>query len=88
MKNSPSPHVIIFCLIGTHRSKKKKVEQQSLSLNLVRRPPLSRPPRHRFGPGKLSSLSDTVSPVVRLACSPVLTVAVVRQLDNVGAQTE
>ena len=71
-----------------HRPKKKKIEQQSFSMDLVRRPPLSRPLRHRFGPGKkLSFFSATVSPVARLALSPVLTVAVVRQLDNVVAQT-
>ena len=35
---------------------------------------------------KLSSLSAPVSPVARLAWSPVLTLALVRQLDNSGAQ--
>ena len=35
----------------------------------------------------ISLLSAPVSPVARLALSPVLTVAVVRQLDNVGTQT-
>ena len=49
--------VIIFCLIGTpytrskSERKKKKIKQKS-SLSLVRRPPLSRPSRNRFGPGK------------------------------------
>ena len=32
--------------------KKQKIAQKSLSLSLVRRPPLPRPPRHRFGPGE------------------------------------
>ena len=59
-KNVPS-RVIIVCLIGIpyslhsqHRSnrKKEKNEQKSSSLSLVRCPPLSRPSRNRFGPGK------------------------------------
>ena len=84
---NPSPHEIIFCLIGTPCTgqKMKKIVQQSFYLSLVSRPPLSRPPRHRFG--QFSLLSVTVSPVPRLALSPVLTVAVVRQLDNVVIQT-
>ena len=55
-KKSPSPfHVILFCPFGTPCTGQKveKNKQQSFSLCLVRRPPLSRPPRHRFGPGKV-----------------------------------
>ena len=53
---SPFAHVIMFCLIETPCTgqKRKKIEQQSFSLSLVRRPPFSRPPRHRCGPGKAS----------------------------------
>ena len=54
-KKSPFPLMkIFFCLIGAPCTgeKLKKIEQQSFSLSLVCRPPLSRPPRHRFGPGK------------------------------------
>ena len=52
-KKSPSAYIIIFCLIETPSTgqKIKNIEQQS-SLSLVRRPPLSRPPCFRFGPGK------------------------------------
>ena len=53
-KQSPSPREIIFCLIGTPCTgqRHKKIVQQRFSLSLVRRPALSLPPRHRFGPGK------------------------------------
>ena len=56
-KKIPVPfRVIFFCLIGTPytrpKRRKEKIAQKSFSLSLVRRPPLSRPPRHRFGPGK------------------------------------
>ena len=48
--------VNIFCLIGTpytrSERKKKKIEQKSFSLSLVRRPPVSRPSHNRFGSGK------------------------------------
>ena len=47
------PHVTIVCPWNTvHWSKKKQIEQQSFSLSLLRRPPLSRPLRRRFGRGK------------------------------------
>ena len=54
-KKIPRPsRVIIFCVIGTPCTGKKKQQkkQQSFSLRLVCRPPVSRPPRHQFGPGK------------------------------------
>ena len=56
-KNVPVPsRVISFCLVGTPytRSKRRrgKIEQKRFSLSLVRRPPLSRPSRSRFGPGR------------------------------------
>ena len=55
---SPSPHENKFLSDWDtlHRSKNqaiKKNVQQSFSLSLIRRPPLSRPTRHRFGPGKV-----------------------------------
>ena len=84
-KNPQSSRVIIFCLIGTPCTGKKKQKklQQSFSLSLV----AARPSRDHLATDsvrvKLSLLSATVSPVARLALSPVLTVAVVRQLDNV-----
>ena len=54
-KKIPVPsHVVIFCLIGTPctSQRRKKNKQQSFSPSLVCRRPLSRPPLHRFGPGK------------------------------------
>ena len=68
------------------RSKTKKSNSRaSLSLSYA-----ARPSRHHLATDsvrvKISSLSATVSPVARLARSPVLTVALARELDNVGAQ--
>ena len=61
-----------------HRSKKKKTNSRASLLALY---------AARSSRDQLSLLSATVSPVARLALSPVLTVAVVRQLDNVVAPT-
>ena len=88
-KNFPSD-VIIFCLIGTpctgQKKKKKTNSRAPLSTSYA-----GRPSRDHLATDsvrmKLSSLSATMSPVARLALRPVLTVALVRQLDNVGAQT-
>ena len=46
-------HVIFLCWLE-HLApvKKKKIVQQSFSFSLVRHPPVSRPPHHRFGPGE------------------------------------
>ena len=53
-KISRPPHAIMFCLSGAPCTgqKRRKSKHQSFCLSLVHRPPLSRPPRHRFGPGK------------------------------------
>ena len=68
---------------ATKYKKYRRNEQLSFPVSLARRPPLSRPPRHRFGPGRASLLSAAVSPVARLASSPVFTApAVALQLDN------
>ena len=52
----PAPsHLIIFCLLGTPcTGQKEKNRTASFFFRLVRRTPVSRPPRHRFGPGKAS----------------------------------
>ena len=82
---------IFFCLIETHLHpvKKKKREKSN------RRGSLSasydaRPSRDHLATEsvrvKLSFLSAAVRPVARLTQSPVLTVALVHQLDKVGAQ--
>ena len=71
---------------STGVTKKQKNSRASLAASYA-----ARPSRDHLATDsvrvELSPLSATVSPVARLACSPVLTVAVVRQLDNVGAQT-
>ena len=78
-----------FCLIGTPctgRKRKKTNGRASLSASYV-----ARSSRDHLATDsarvKLSLRSAIVSPVARLALSPVLTVAVVRQLDNVVAPT-
>ena len=88
-KKTPAPsRVIMSCLIGTpytgQKEKKIKIEQQSFSLSLVRRPPLSRPSRNRFGPGKAFLPPCHSEPRRPLHVKPVA--ALVRQLDKVGAQ--
>ena len=85
--NSPSPHEIMFCLIGTPcAGQKQSLVLQSFCLSASY---AARPPRDHLATDsirvKVSLLSATVSPVDRLACNPVLTVAVV--LDYVDTQT-
>ena len=85
---SPSPHEIIFCLVKHLAPVKKQTNvQQSFSLSLVR----CRPSRDHLATdsvrANLSLLSARVSPVDRFAFSPVLIVAVVRQVDKVASQT-
>ena len=89
-KTSPSPLVLWFSAWIEHltpgqKNEYKEIEQKRCSFSLVRRPPLLRPPRYRFGLG--SVLYPTVSPVARLALSLVLIFVVVRQLDNICTQT-
>ena len=71
-----------------HRSKNKNKTYSRASLSVSY---ATRPSRDHLATAsvrvKLSLLSATVSPVARLALSPVLTVAVARQLDNVVIQT-
>ena len=88
-KNPPPSHLIFFCLIGTPctgQKIKKSNSRASLSASYA-----ACPSRDRLATDsvwvKLSLLSATVSLVARFSLSPVLTVAVVRQLDNVVAQT-
>ena len=70
-----------------HRSKRKKSNSRaSLSASYAARPSRAHLTTDSVRV-KFSSLSATVSPVARLAGSPVLTVALVGQLDKVGAQT-
>ena len=66
----------------------KKTEHQRFFPSLLSRPPPSRLPRHRFGPGKafliLCDIHSRRPPRVKY---PAITVAVVRQLDSNGTQT-
>ena len=87
-KKTLSPHVILFCLIGTPctgQRRKKSNSRACLSASYA-----ARPSREHLATDsvqlKISSRSATVSPVARLALGPVLTEALVRQLDKFGAQ--
>ena len=66
---------IISRLIGTPCAGQIKIERQEFISALYAARPSRKPNRHRFGPGECSLLSATVSPVARLASSPVLVVA-------------
>ena len=70
-----------------HNRKKENIEYQSFSLSLVRRPPLSRPPHHRLDPEKAFLHLYQSDPQCLPHVRPVLTVTLVRQLDNDGTQT-
>ena len=73
-KNSypfPLMYLVIFSawLDGTPcpgKKKQKKLERLSFSPSLVRRPPVSRPPHHRFGTDKALPFPASVSAVARL----------------------
>ena len=81
---------IIFRLIETSCAgeKSKKKSNSRASLSLVRCPPLSRPPHHRSGAGKAFLPLSLSEPRRAPHAKPgAHTVALVRQLDNIGAQT-